>query len=85
MVTQCLLQAGDEILLPCPNYSLWENASLLAGATPVFYKCREENGWEPDLDDISEKITPKTKGILIINPNNPTGAVYSRETLEKLI
>ncbi len=82
MVTQSLLQEGDEILLPCPNYSLWENCSILAGATPVFYRCDEKKGWEPDLDDMREKIGPKTRGILIINPNNPTGVVYSEKVLK---
>ncbi len=85
MVTLSYLSYGDEILLPSPNYSLWENCSHLAGAKPVFYRCREENDWMPDLDDIREKITSKTRAILLINPNNPTGAVYSKELVEKIV
>ena len=85
MVTSACLSFGDEILLPSPNYSLWENCAHLAGAKPVFYECREENSWEPDPDDIQKKITKKTRAILIINPNNPTGAVYSKKLLEKIV
>ncbi len=84
MATAALLEEGDEILLPCPNYSLWENCAVLAGATPKFYRCDEEKGWEPDLADLEEKISPRTKAILVINPNNPTGAVYSMDCLQRI-
>jgi len=83
--TQAILDSSDEILLPTPNYSLWENCSVLAGATPVFYPCREENAWQPDPDEIEKKITPRTKALLLINPNNPTGAVYPEETLKRIV
>ncbi|MEX3504361.1 pyridoxal phosphate-dependent aminotransferase [Corynebacterium sp. LK2510] len=82
MCTQALLNDGDEILVPSPDYPLWTAASTLAGGTPVHYLCDEEDGWNPSLEDIRSKVTPKTKAIVVINPNNPTGAVYSRETLE---
>lgn len=81
MLMTSLLDAGDEILLPTPCYSLWSNNAYLCGAKPVFYRCAPENGWNPDLDDIRSRITGRTRAILVINPNNPTGAVYSRETL----
>ena len=80
-----LLNAGDEVLLPCPCYPLWSNCTRIAGGAPVFYKLNEENGWQPDVDDIRSKITDKTRAIVIINPNNPTGAVYSKETLLEII
>ena len=85
MVCLSYLSYGDEILLPSPNYSLWENCAHLAGAKPVFYACREENDWMPDLEDMRRKVTDKTRAILIISPNNPTGAVYSKETLEEIL
>ncbi|MGF3055796.1 pyridoxal phosphate-dependent aminotransferase [Microbacterium sp. YY-01] len=85
MVMQALLNEGDEVLIPAPDYPLWTAMTSLAGGTPVHYLCDEEQGWEPNLEDIREKITPQTKAIVIINPNNPTGAVYSRETLEGLV
>ncbi len=85
MITLATLEKGDEILLPCPNYSLWENCTYLAGATPVFYLCDEKNGWIPDLEDIRNKITKNTRAILIINPNNPTGAVYPAEVVKKIV
>jgi alanine-synthesizing transaminase len=82
MVMQALLDEGDEVLIPAPDYPLWTAMTSLGGGTPVHYVCDELNGWQPDLDDIRAKITPRTKAIVIINPNNPTGAVYSREVLE---
>ncbi|MBR3838043.1 MAG: aminotransferase class I/II-fold pyridoxal phosphate-dependent enzyme [Clostridia bacterium] len=85
MVCLSYLSYGDEILLPSPNYSLWENCTHLAGAKPVFYQCREENQWMPDPEDIRSKVTAKTRAILIISPNNPTGAVYSKEVMEEII
>lgn len=81
MSMQALLNDGDEILIPMPDYPLWTAASTLAGGKAVHYLCDEENEWFPDLEDIKSKITPRTKGILVINPNNPTGAVYSRQIL----
>lgn len=77
-----LLNPGDEVLLPTPCYSLWSNNVNLAGGNPVFYICDEEADWNPDLKDIERKITAKTKAIVIINPNNPTGMLYKREILE---
>lgn len=84
MSMQGLLDSGDEILLPAPDYPLWTAAVTLAGGTPVHYMCDEQNEWNPDIDDIRKKISPRTKGIVIINPNNPTGALYSREILEEI-
>lgn len=81
---QALLNPGDEVLLPNPCYSLWSNHVRLCASKPVLYTCDEENGWNPDCDDIISKITPKTRAIVVINPNNPTGAVYSREILTKI-
>jgi len=71
----------DEVLIPSPNYSLWSNCAYIAGGKPVFYNCDEKNNWFPDVEDIKSKITPNTRAIVIINPNNPTGALYSRELL----
>lgn len=85
MVTQALLNEGDEVLIPAPDYPLWTAMTSLAGGTPVHYICDEDNGWFPDLEDIRSKITPKTKAIVVINPNNPTGAVYSKEALEGIV
>jgi alanine-synthesizing transaminase len=85
MTMQALLDEGDEVLIPAPDYPLWTAMASLAGGNPVHYVCDEENGWSPDLEDIRSKITPKTKAIVIINPNNPTGAVYSRQVLEGLV
>lgn len=82
MVMQALLDEGDEVLIPAPDYPLWTAMTSLSGGTPVHYICDELAGWQPDLEDIRAKITPSTKAIVIINPNNPTGAVYSREILE---
>lgn len=79
---QALLDNGDEILVPAPDYPLWTASINLAGGKPVHYICDEESDWYPDLEDIKSKINDSTKGIVIINPNNPTGAVYPREVLE---
>ncbi|GAA1351621.1 pyridoxal phosphate-dependent aminotransferase [Falsarthrobacter nasiphocae] len=78
------LNGGDEVLVPTPDYPLWTASVALAGGTPVHYLCDEEDGWQPDLEDLEAKITPRTKGIVIINPNNPTGAVYGKQTLERM-
>jgi alanine-synthesizing transaminase len=85
MATNALLDDGDELLLPAPDYPLWTACTSLSGGTPVHYMCDEENGWMPNLDDIRAKITPKTKGIVVINPNNPTGALYSDALLVSLV
>lgn len=85
MVLTALLNYGDEILVPAPDYSLWTNSVYIAGAKPVHYICDESSCWYPDLDDIRSKITSKTKAIVLINPNNPTGALYPKELLEKII
>ncbi|THB63216.1 MAG: pyridoxal phosphate-dependent aminotransferase [Gammaproteobacteria bacterium] len=85
MSMQALLNDGDEILLPAPDYPLWTAAVSLARGNPVHYLCDESQNWEPDLDDIRAKITSKTRAIVIINPNNPTGAIYSKETLEAIV
>ncbi len=82
---QALCNHGDEILVPAPDYPLWTASVALAGGTPVHYTCDESNGWMPDVEDIRAKITPNTKGIVVINPNNPTGAVYSEETLRQIV
>ncbi len=82
MTMQSLLDDGDEVLIPAPDYPLWTAMTSLGGGTPVHYVCDEQNGWQPDLDDIRSKVTPRTKAIVVINPNNPTGAVYTREILE---
>ena len=81
MVMQALLDEGDEVLIPAPDYPLWTATTSLGGGTPVHYLCDEQNGWQPDLEDIRAKVTPRTKAIVVINPNNPTGAVYTREIL----
>ena len=85
MSMQGLLDNGDEILVPSPDYPLWTASVTLAGGNAVHYMCDEQNEWNPDIDDIKKKITPKTKGIVIINPNNPTGALYSDEVLKEII
>jgi alanine-synthesizing transaminase len=85
MATNGLLDDGDELLLPSPDYPLWTAAASLSGGTPVHYRCDEANGWMPDLDDIRAKVTPRTKGIVVINPNNPTGALYSDELLMQIV
>jgi alanine-synthesizing transaminase len=81
MSMQGLLNQGDEILIPSPDYPLWTAAVSIAGGTPVHYECEETEGWLPNLSDIERKITQNTRGIVIINPNNPTGAVYSKDIL----
>ena len=85
MVMQGLLNTGDEVLVPAPDYPLWTAAVTLAGGTPRHYLCDEAKDWNPDLDDMRRKITPNTRAIVVINPNNPTGAVYSDETLKAII
>ena len=85
MAMQAFLNNGDEILIPAPDYPLWTAAVSLSGGNPVHYRCDEENEWQPDLEDVEGKITDKTKGIVIINPNNPTGAVYSEKILNGLV
>jgi len=81
MLSKALFNSGDEILVPSPCYSLWTNEILLNDAKPVFYKCDEENGWNPDIEHIKSLITNRTRAILIINPNNPTGVLYTNEIL----
>ena len=85
MSMQALLDTGDEVLLPAPDYPLWTAAVSLSSGTPVHYRCDEQADWFPDLDDIRGKITANTKAIVLINPNNPTGAVYSKELLLSII
>ena len=85
MATNGLLDNGDELLLPSPDYPRWTAAASLSGGTPVHYLCDEANGWMPDLADIRAKVTPKTKGIVVINPNNPTGALYSDDLLKGIV
>ncbi|MBV1959401.1 MAG: pyridoxal phosphate-dependent aminotransferase [Pseudomonadales bacterium] len=85
MSMQALLNSGDEILLPAPDYPLWTASVSLSGGKPVHYLCDESADWQPDIDDIKGKITKNTRGIVIINPNNPTGAVYSKAMLDEII
>ena len=85
MCLTALLNPGDEILIPSPSYSLWTNAAYLAEATPVFYRCHQENNWQPDPEEIKSLITERTRAILIINPNNPTGVIYGPELLKELV
>ena len=85
MATNALLNNGDELLLPAPDYPLWTAAVSLSGGTPVHYLCDEHNGWMPNIDDIRSKITANTKGIVVINPNNPTGALYSDALLKQIV
>lgn len=85
MVTQALLNDGDEVLIPMPDYPLWTAATTLAGGKAVHYLCDEEDDWNPSIEDIRAKVNEKTKAIVVINPNNPTGAVYSKEVLEKIV
>ncbi len=85
MSMQGLLDAGDEMLVPAPDYPLWTAAVNLSGGKAVHYRCDESSDWYPDLDDLEKKITPRTKGIVVINPNNPTGAVYPYEILEAIV
>lgn len=85
MALQALLNDGDQVLIPAPDYPLWTAAVSLSGGTPVHYLCDEQSDWYPSVADIAAKITPHTKALVIINPNNPTGAVYSKEILTELI
>ncbi len=85
LTMQALLNPGDEMLLPSPTYPLWTGSVMLTGATAVHYVCDEQSDWLPDINDIKSKITDKTKGIILINPNNPTGAVYPKELLLQIV
>lgn len=85
IVLQALLDDGDEVLVPAPDYPLWTAATNMASGQAVHYMCREENDWEPDIEDIRANITARTKALVIINPNNPTGAVYSDQTLKNIL
>ncbi|HMS88356.1 MAG TPA: pyridoxal phosphate-dependent aminotransferase [Acidimicrobiales bacterium] len=85
LTMQALLDDGDEVLVPAPDYPLWTAAVSLAGGTPVHYRCDEQDGWNPDLADLAAKVTHRTKAVLVINPNNPTGAVYSPEVLQGVV
>jgi len=80
-----LLNSGDEVLVPAPDYPLWTAATSLSGGNPVHYMCDEQAGWMPDIDDIKKKITPNTRAIVVINPNNPTGALYSVDLLKEIV
>ena len=80
-----LLNPGDEVLIPTPTYSLWSNTILLAGAKPVYYRCDEASGWNPDIADIRSKVTSKTRAMVIINPNNPTGVLYDTDILQQML
>ena len=84
LALNALLDQGDEVLIPAPDYPLWTASTSLAGGRPVHYLCDEDNDWNPNLDDIRSKISKNTKAIVVINPNNPTGAVYSRQTLRAI-
>ena len=85
MAMQALLNAGDEVLIPAPDYPLWTAAATLGGGNARHYLCDEQSGWLPDLADIRAKITPNTRAIVVINPNNPTGALYPIELLKEII
>lgn len=85
MTTQALLNDGDEVLIPKPDYPLWTAATSLAGGKPVHYLCDEEDDWNPSIEDIKSKVNENTKAIVVVNPNNPTGAVYSREVLQQIV
>lgn len=85
MTMQALMNDGDEVLIPMPDYPLWTAAANLAGGNAVHYRCNEDDNWQPDIEDIRSKITDKTRGIVVINPNNPTGALYSDEVLLQII
>ncbi len=85
MAMNALLNTGDEVLVPAPDYPLWTAAVSLSGGTPRHYLCDEDNEWNPDFGDIESKITPQTRAIVIINPNNPTGAVYSADVLRRIV
>jgi len=85
LAMNALLNDGDEVLVPAPDYPLWTAAVSLSSGTPVHYLCDESKEWAPDLNDLRKKITPRTKAIVVINPNNPTGAIYSKEVLLDLV
>lgn len=85
LTMQGLLDNGDEVLVPAPDYPLWTASVTLAGGTAVHYRCDEQANWYPDIEDMRRKVTPRTKGIVIINPNNPTGALYPKEVLEQIV
>jgi alanine-synthesizing transaminase len=85
MTLQALLNDGDEVLIPAPDYPLWTAVTSLCGGKAVHYRCDEQADWLPDLDDLAAKVSDRTKALVVINPNNPTGAVYPRETLEALV
>ena len=85
MSMQALLNDGDEVLIPAPDYPLWTAVVTLTGGRPIHYRCDESAGWQPDMDEVRAKIGPRTRAIVVINPNNPTGAVYSRDTLTKFV
>jgi alanine-synthesizing transaminase len=85
MSMNALLDAGDEVLIPSPDYPLYTAVVALSGGTPVHYRCDEGSGWMPDIDDMKAKVTPRTKAIVIINPNNPTGALYPVEVLQQIV
>jgi len=84
LALRALLNSGDEVLIPSPDYPLWSASVALNHGTPVYYQCKPENGFQPDPDEIRSLLTPRTRAIVLINPNNPTGAVYSRELLEEI-
>lgn len=85
MTMEALLEPGDEVILPSPDYPLWSAAVVLAKGTPVYYSCRSEAGFIPDPEEVASLVTPRTKALVLINPNNPTGAVYPREVVEQLV
>lgn len=85
MAMQALLNNGDEVLIPSPDYPLWTAAVTLSGGKPVHYHCDEDNGWQPNIEDIKSKISERTKAIVVINPNNPTGAVYTSKLLKEIV
>jgi alanine-synthesizing transaminase len=85
MSLNALLDGGDEVLVPAPDYPLWTAAVSLSGGRPVHYLCDEQSDWHPDIDDIRAKITPDTRGIVVINPNNPTGALYPPQLLQEIV
>ena len=85
MTLQALLDNGDQVLIPAPDYPLWTASTSLAGGTPVHYLCDETQGWAPDIADLEAKITDRTKALVVINPNNPTGAVYRRDVLTQMV
>jgi len=85
MTMEALLEPGDEVLLPAPDYPLWTASVVITGAKPVYYQCREKNGFLPDPDEVAALVTPRTRALVLINPNNPTGAVYPEDILRRLV